>query len=65
MEKNWYESKTKWAALLIAVGPVLTTLGGMLSGHLDIVSGVEVLMVQVGAVLAVFGIRDLPFVNKE
>ena len=65
VEKRWFESKTKWAAILIGLAPVLTTLGGMLNGHLDIGSGVFTLASQVGVVLAVFGIRDIPMLNKK
>ena len=64
IEKKWYASKTKIGTLLIGIGPVLVTIGGMLTGNINLVSGMSALSVEAGAVLAVFGIRDLPFVNK-
>lgn len=64
-EKKWYQSKTKWSAILIGLGPVLATVAGIINGSLDIGSGVFALSSQIGVVLAVFGIRDLPFINKK
>lgn len=63
-EKKWYQSKTKVGALLVGIGPILVTIGGLLSGTLDFTTAVLNLSVQIGAVLAVFGIRDLPIINK-
>ena len=63
-KKPWYRSKTKWGALLIGLAPVLMTVGNLLSGNVDIVSSFPSLMTQIGVILAVFGIRDLPFINK-
>ena len=64
IEKKWYASKTKIGTLLIAVGPVLATIGGILTGSIDLMSGISVLSVEVGIVYAALGIRDLPFINK-
>ena len=64
-KKKWYKSKTKWAALLIGLGPVLATIGGMLSGSIDFGSGIKALSIEVGVILGVFGIRDLPFINQK
>ena len=64
-EKKWFQSKTKIGTLLIAAGPVLITLGGLLTGNIPITNGITALVTQMGAVLAVFGLRDLPFVNKK
>lgn len=64
-QKKWYQSKTKWAALLIGIGPIAVTIGSILNGSIEFVSGLTYLAPQVGVVLAVFGIRDLPFINKK
>lgn len=64
-KKSWYKSKTKWAALLIGLGPILATIGSLLNGSIDFGTGLAYLAPQLGAVLAVFGIRDLPFINKK
>ena len=63
-EKKWYQSKTKIGTLLIAAGPVLITIGGLLTRNIDLISGITALSTEVGAVFAIFGIRNLPFVNK-
>lgn len=65
VEKKWYQSKTKIGTLLIALGPVLLTVGGLLTGNIQLVNGLTALSTEIGAVLAVFGLRDLPFVNKK
>lgn len=62
-EKKWYQSKTKWAAILIGISPILATVGGILNGAIDIGSGLVQLSTQVGIVLGVFGLRDLPLIN--
>lgn len=62
-EKKWYQSKTKWAALFIGVGPVLATIGAVLNGQANFMTALPVLTAQVGVVLAVFGIRDWNIIN--
>ena len=62
--KSWYQSKTKVGAVLIALGPVLVTVGGLLQGG-DFSSGLMELVTEIGVVLGVFGLRDLPFINKK
>ena len=64
MNKSWYESKTKWGAVLIGLGAILGTVGGYFSGSLDIQGALQALLIEAGGVLGIFGIRDLPFVNK-
>lgn len=64
IDKKWYESKTKIAAILIGVGPVLATIGGMLQGSIDFNSALIQLSTEIGVILGVFGLRNLPFVNK-
>jgi len=62
-EKKWYQSKTKWGALLIGVSAVLGTVGGALTGGFG-TDTLFTLLTEIGAVLAVFGIRDLPIFNS-
>jgi len=64
-KKPWYKSKTKWASVLIGGGAILTTVGGILSGSVDFVNGAKALAVEAGVILAIFGVRDLPFVNRK
>jgi len=63
-KKPFWKSKTKVGTLLIAVGPVLVTIGGLLNGTIDVGSGLTALSMEVGAVLAVFGIRDWNIINR-
>ena len=63
-KKPWYASKTKLGAVLVGLGPVLITVGGMISGSLDLGPGLVDLATELGIVLAVFGIRDWPLLNK-
>ena len=64
-EKPWYESKTKIGAALVGLSAVIGTIGSWLQGSIDPGTAVTALIAQVGIVLAVFGVRDMPFVNKE
>ena len=64
-KKRFWQSKTKLGALLVGLGAILGTAGGWLSGSLEPMSAVQALIIEIGAVLGVCGIRDLPFVNKE
>ena len=60
-KKKWWKSKTKWAGILTGVGMALPGIISWLNGD-----GLEISQIWAGAVtiLAVFGIRDLPFINK-
>jgi len=63
--KPWYMSKTKWGALLVGVGVVLGTAGKIVNGSLDLNPGILTLLTEIGVVLGVFGIRDLPLLNSK
>ena len=63
-KKPWFKSKVKWSSILIGAGAVLTTAGGILNGSIEFITGIQALAVEVGIILAVFGIRDLPFINR-
>jgi len=58
-------SKTKVGAILIGASAVLGTVGGILTGAIDMMSGIQALIVEVGAVLVAMGIRDIPILNKK
>ena len=60
-KKRWFESKTKWAGILTGVGLVIPGLVNWLNGGtFPLVELYQGLI----AILAVFGIRDLPVLNK-
>lgn len=63
-EKSWYKSKTKVGGLLIGLSAILGTVGGYLTGTINLASGIQALVTEIGIVAAVFGVRDLPFINK-
>ncbi len=65
MKKPFYKSKTKLAALLIGIGPVLATIAAVIGGQAGLVDAIPALAAQIGIVLGVFGVRDMPFVNKK
>ena len=62
---TWYSSKTKWAGLLIGGSAFLGTLGGWLGGAMDFSTFFTTAMIDIGVILAIFGIRDLPIINKS
>jgi hypothetical protein len=51
-------SKTKVGAALIALSPMLLTLGRLLTGEIDVIQGMQEVLTLSGAVLVAFGIRD-------
>ena len=61
-EGNW--SKFKVGTLLAGIAAVCTTVGAYLTGSVELGTTVTSLLTEVGAVLALFGVRDLPFVNR-
>ena len=60
----WGYSKTKIGAFLVGLSAVLGTVGSWLGGAIDTSSALQALILEVGVVLTVFGIRDMPFVNN-
>lgn len=56
-------SKTKLGTLLIGVSAILGTVGGYLSGAVDMGSALQALIYEVGGIFAIFGVRDLPILN--
>ncbi len=65
IKKPFYKSKTKLAALLIGIGPVLATIGAILNGQTSIITALPVLSAEIGVVLAVFGVRDWNIINGK
>ena len=59
---NW--SKTKIGAVLLGVSAILGTLGGWLTGTIDPIGAIQALLMEVGGVAVLFGVRDLPILNK-
>jgi hypothetical protein len=56
-------SKTKIGTLLVGIGAVAGTLGGWLTGSLEPMSAFQALLTEVGVVLGIFGIRDIPILQ--
>ena len=59
------KSKTKWGATLVGIGLLIGTIGGMVQGNIDTVTGITAIFSEVGGVLTVWGIRDWPLINKK
>lgn len=64
-DKPWYKSKTKIGATLVGLSALIGTVGGWLSGTIEPGQAIMSLIAEIGVVLTVFGVRDLPFVNKK
>ncbi len=60
--KAWYLSKTKWAGILTGVGLIVPGIVSWLNG-----GSVPIHEIWLGAatILTVFGIRDLPILNRK
>lgn len=63
-EKKWYQSKTKLSAVLFGASAIFGTAAGMVQGSIPIVAGLQTVIIEGSIVLGIFGLRDLPFVNK-
>ena len=57
-------SKTKLGSGILGVSAILATIGGYLSGTIDLTGAITSVIASVGAVITAFGLRDLPFVNR-
>ncbi len=64
-KKPWYKSQTKLGAVLVGLAPICVIVGGILLGDIDPLTGITQLAIPVGAILGVFGLRDLPVVNGK
>ncbi len=61
-KKAWYASKSKWAGILTGVGIAMPGIIAWLNDGNFPLMGIYSACV---AVLAVFGIRDLPILNRK
>lgn len=62
--KPFWKSKTKMGALLVGLGAVLGTIGGVVAGDLSLMVGLQSLAAEVGIVIGIMGLRDIPLLNK-
>ena len=63
-KKPWYKSKTDWAAITGTTAAILTIITKMINGSIGIFAGLEALLIPITIILAVFGFRGLPFINR-
>jgi len=63
-KKSFWRSKTKIAAILVGLSAILGTIGGALNGSIDYVTAGRTLLIEIGVILGIFGIRDWPLINK-
>jgi len=61
----WFESKTKLGAFLLGVSALVGTLGSFFVGDISLQAFVQEILVEIGSVLAVFGIRDWEIIRKK
>ena len=59
--KKWYESNTKRAALLAGLGMILS---GLVSWNNGASFPIGEFWTAAVTILGIFGLRDLPFINK-
>ena len=58
-------SKTKVGATFIGVSAILGTVGSYMNGMIDLGSFIQAIIAEVGVVLGIYGIRDLPLINRK
>ena len=64
-KKPFWKSKTKLSAALFGFSAILGTIAGIVNGSVPMFVGLQTVMIEGSIVLGIFGIRDLPFVNKK
>ena len=57
MQKEWYKSKGMIGGLLVVVGGVLTAVGQLFTGQLDISSFFTQVVPMIGVGLGIVGVR--------
>ncbi len=58
MTDEWWKSKTKRGGLLVGLGTIVTTIGLVDSGQLDIFIGLAMIVAEVGTIMTIFGYRN-------
>lgn len=57
MKKNWYQSKGKIGAVIVAVGSALGAIGGAMQGTIDWGTALNTI-IGLAAGLGIWGVRD-------
>ena len=57
MQKEFYKSKGKVGAIIVAVGGVLIAVGGYLNGTMDLNTAISAI-ITIGTGLGIYGVRD-------
>lgn len=58
MDKQWWKSKTKVGAVVAGIGAILTTGGLILQEKLDFVTGIPLIIAEIGAIWCIIGARN-------
>jgi len=58
MSDPWYKSKTKRGAVLIGVGAIITTVGMMDKGDLNLATGLAAIIAEIGVIWTICGFRN-------
>lgn len=57
-KKPWWKSNTKRGAVIAGAGGILTTVGLIDQGKLDLATGVTLIIAEVGIIWSIVGARD-------
>lgn len=58
-------SRTKIGVLIVGIGAILLTAGAVYTGDMTLMKAIPLIVTEIGGILAVFGIRDLPVLNGK
>lgn len=58
MKKQWYQSKSCWGAMLLALSGVLGSVSGYLTGTLSVEQALQMASSSLAAAWGLYGIRD-------
>jgi len=58
MAKPWWKSNTKRGAVIAGAGAIITTIGLVDQGQLDLATGVSLIIAEFGSILTIVGLRN-------
>jgi len=58
MNKEWWKSNTKRGAVIAGIGAIVTTIGLMDQGTLELVTGITLIITEIGGILTIVGVRN-------
>jgi len=58
MTDEWWKSKTKRGAVLVAIGTIIKTIGMVEKGEIDLFIGIPLIIAEIGILSTIFGYRN-------